>query len=153
MRRTLLAIVVCVIPFGVLAGTAVARQASTVTMTARLTAKQAAKLQSVKVTNASGKFAGTLLRQSNGRSKLTWSLSYQHMSSRVTRAVLVVPASGKQGSVDVQLCRRCKANAHGVIGPILKPSTRALLTRPAWVVVYTTKNRNGEIRGRIVRGH
>src|SRR6266581_2430123 len=120
MKRTLLAVAVCVIAFAALAGVAAARQASTVKMTARLTAKQAAKLQSVKVTNASGRFTGSLLRHSNGRSKLSWSLQYRHMSSRVTRAELVIPAKGKQGAVAVQLCRRCKANAHGVVAPILK---------------------------------
>ncbi len=151
MKRTLLAVGVCVIALGALAGVAVAGQASTMKMTARLTAKQAAKLQSVKVTNASGRFTGTLLRHSNGRSKLTWSLEYRHMSSRVTRAELVIPAQGKQGAVAVQLCRSCKASAHGVVTPILKSSTKALLTRPAWVVVYTKKNRKGEIRGRVVR--
>ena len=63
-------------------GVAGAGQATTVNMTARLTAKQAATLQSVKVTKASGHFTGTLLRHSNGRSKLNWSLRYRHMSSR-----------------------------------------------------------------------
>lgn len=153
VKRTLLAFVVCAIGFGALAGVAVATQASTVKMTARLTAKQAAKLQSVKVTKASGRFTGTLLRHSDGRSKLSWTLRYRHMSSRVTKAELVVPAQGTQGAVAVQLCRSCKANAHGVVAPILKPSTKALLTRPTWVIVFTKKNRNGEIRGRIVRGH
>ena len=80
-----------------LAGVAIARQASTVKMTARLTAKQAAKLQSVKVTRASGRFTGTLLRHSDGRSKLSWKLTYRHMSSRVTKAELVVPTKGTQG--------------------------------------------------------
>lgn len=139
--------------FGALSGIAVARQATTVKMTARLTAKQAAKLQSVKVTKASGRFTGTLLRHSNGRSRLGWTLRYRHMSSRVTRAELLVPAKGSQGVVAVQLCRSCKANAHGVVSPILKPSTKALLTRPTWVIVFTKKNRNGEIRGRVMRTH
>ena len=151
MKRTLLAIVVCVVASAPLAGAAMARHASTVKMTARLTAKQAATLQSVKVTRGSGRFTGSLLRLSNGRSKLSWSLTYRNMSSRVIRAELVIPATGKQGSVAVQLCSRCKATAHGVITPILKPSTKALLTRPTWVVVYTKKNRKGEIRGRVER--
>jgi CHRD domain len=152
MKRAL-AVAVCVIGLGVPAGAALGRQASTVKMTARLTAKQAANLQSVKVTRASGRFTGTLLRYSNGRSRLSWTLRYRHMSSRVTRAELVVPAKGKLGAVAVQLCRACKANAHGVVAPIFKLSTTALLTRPTWVVVYTKKNRKGEIRGRIVRSH
>ena len=151
MKRTLLAVFVCVLGVGPLAGAAGARQASTVKMTARLTAKQAATLQSVKVTSASGRFTGTLLRHSNGRSRLSWTLRYRNMSSRVTKAELLVPAAGTQGAVAVQLCRSCKARAHGVVTPILKPSTRALLTRPTWVIVCTKKNREGEIRGRIVR--
>jgi hypothetical protein len=153
VNRALLAVAVCVIALGTLAGAAVARQATTVKMTARLTAKQAAKLQSVKVTRASGRFTGTLLRHSNGRSRLSWTLIYRHMSSHVTKAELVVPANGTQGAVAVQLCRSCKANAHGVVAPILKASTKALLTRTTWVVVFTKKNHNGEIRGRIVRTH
>ena len=151
MKRTLLTLAACAIGFTTLPGVAGAGQASTVKMTARLTAKQAAKLRSVKVTNASGQFSGTLLRYSTGRARLSWTLKYQHMSSRVTKAELVVPATGKQGFVAVQLCRSCKANAWGVITPILKPSAKALLTRPGWVIVYTKKNRKGEIRGRIVR--
>jgi hypothetical protein len=153
MKRTLLAVVVCVVAFAALAGAAAATQASTVRLTARLTAKQAANLQSVAVTNASGRFSGTLLRYSTGRSRLSWTLKYQHTSSRVTKAELVVPAKGKQGVVAVQLCRFCKTNAHGVVTPILKPSTKALLTQPTWVIVYTRKNRKGEIRGRIVRAN
>jgi CHRD domain-containing protein len=151
VKRTLLAFVVCVVVFGAPAGAAVATRASTVKMTARLTAKQAANLQSVKVTRASGRFTGTLVRHSNGRSRLSWTLRYRHMSSRVTKAELVVPATGTHGAVAVQLCRSCKANAHGVVAPILKPSTKALLSRTTWVVVFTKKNRKGEIRGRIVR--
>jgi hypothetical protein len=73
------------------------------------------------------------------------------MSSRVTKAELVIPAAGKRGTATIQLCRRCKANAHGVVSPILKSSTKALLSRPAWAIVYTKKNRKGEIRGRVVR--
>jgi len=153
VKRTLLAVLVCLIVFGALAGIAVARYATATKMDARLTAKQAANLQSVKVTSASGQFTGTLLSYGNGRSKLSWTLRYRQMSSRVTKAELLAPAKGKLGAVAVQLCRRCKADAHGVVSPILKSSTKALLTRPAWAVVYTKKNRNGEIRGRIVRRH
>jgi hypothetical protein len=134
-----------------LAGAAMASHASTVKMTARLTTNQAATLQSVKWTRASGRFTGSLLRHSNGQSKLTWSLTYQHMSSRVISADLVIPAQGQQGEVSVQLCRNCKANAHGVVTPILKSSTKALLTRPISAVVSTKKNRKGEILGRVGR--
>ena len=143
VRRTLLLIFVCMLGCGASAGVALARQASTVKMTA--------KLRPLKATRASGRFTGTLLSSGNGRSKLRWTLRYRHLSSRVTSAELVVPAKGKQGAVAVQLCRSCKANAHGVVSPILPASTKWLQSRTAWAIVYTKKNRNGEIRGRIAR--
>jgi hypothetical protein len=34
---------------------------------------------------------------------------------------------------------------------VFKRSTNALLNRPAWVIVFTKKNRRGEIRGRVLR--
>ena len=151
MKRTLLTVVMCLIGLAALAGVALARQAATVKMKARLTAIQAAQLQSVQVTSASGRFTGSLLRHSNGRSKLSWTLTYRHMSSRVTKAELTIPAQGRQGVVAIQLCRSCKANAHGVVSPILKSSTKALLTRPTFVIVSTKKNRKGEIEGRVAR--
>jgi hypothetical protein len=76
VNRALLAVVVCVVGPGTLADAAIAGQASTVKMTARLTAKLAALLQSVKVTRAAGHFTGTLRRTSNGRSRLSWTLTY-----------------------------------------------------------------------------
>ena len=91
MKRTLLAIAVCLVGFGALAGVALARQASTVKMRG-----DEAKLQSLKVTSASGRFTGTLLSYSNGRSRLSWTLRYRHLSSRVTNAELVVPAKGSR---------------------------------------------------------
>ena len=143
VRRTLPLILVCVLGFGALAGVALARQASTV--------KMRAKLRSTRGTSASGRFTGTLLSSRNGRSKLSWTLRYQHLGSRVKSAELLAPAQGKQGAVAVQLCRSCKANAHGMVSPILPASTKAIRTRTSWAIVYTKKNRKGEIRGRIVR--
>jgi hypothetical protein len=94
-----LAVAICVIGLGALAGVAAAGQASTVKLTAQLTAKQAAKLQSVKVTRPSGRFTGTLLRHSKGRSRLSWTLRYRHMRRRVTKAELVAPGKGYSGAV------------------------------------------------------
>ena len=143
VRGKLPLVLVCALAFGALAGVALATQASTM--------KMKAKLQSAKATSASGRFTGTLLSSSSGRSKLSWTLTYRHLGSRVTKAELVVPAHGKQGAVAVQLCRSCKASDHGVVTPILPASTKALQSRTTWAIVYTKKNRKGEIRGRVLR--
>jgi len=105
----------------------------------------------VKSPGASGQFTGMLLRYANGRSRLQWKLSYHSLSSRATVAYVLVPAKGKSGIVEVQLCRRCKADAHGTVAPIPVRSTKALLTRPGYVIIRTVKNPKGEIRGRISR--
>jgi hypothetical protein len=43
--------------------------------------------------------------------------------------------------MSVQLCCSYKANAHGIVSPILKLSTKALLTRPTWAIIVTEKRR------------
>jgi CHRD domain-containing protein len=147
-RKVFPVVAACAVVFGTLAGLAAARGATTVKMTARLAA---VSTQVVKTPKASGRYTATLAGYSNGRSKLTWALSYQHLSSRVLRAELVAPST--TNPVSVQLCKPCKASSRGVVNPILVRSTKALLTHKAYVVIYTKKNPKGEIRGWIARSH
>jgi len=140
-RKVFPVVAACAVVFGTLAGLAAARGTTTVKMTARLAA--------AKTPQASGRFTGTLARSSNGRSKLTWVLSYQHLSSGVLRAELVAPSTSSP--VLVRLCKPCKPSSRGVVNPILVRSTKVLLTRKAYVVIYTKKNPKGEIQGWIVR--
>jgi hypothetical protein len=137
-----------VVAFSMFAGSAAARSTTTVSMTAHLTV---VKLAAAKLPNASGHFAGTLLKYSNGRSKLTWTLSYKNLGAAVTTAQVLVPATKNQGAISIQLCRRCQVSSHGVVTPILRRSTTALLTRRAFVVVSTKKYPSGAIRGQIAR--
>lgn len=132
-------------------GVGLSSAANSVAMRAALDAKQQVPPQAVKAPNASGRFTAALLRSSNGRGKLTWSLTYRNLSSEAIQASIVLPAVRPNGEVDVLLCRRCKASSHGTVWPILKYPTAALLKRPGYVVIRTKKNPKGEIRGRIVR--
>jgi hypothetical protein len=149
MKRGLSAVLASVVLFGTLAGLAMARSTTSVAMNARLTVT---KLAAATLPNASGHFSGTLLRFGNGRSKLTWSLTTKSLGGVATQAQLVIPATKKNpGQVSVQLCKPCRVSSHGVVNPILKASTRALFTRPGYVIVYTKKYKAGAIRGSIVR--
>jgi hypothetical protein len=148
MKRGLLAVAASVVVVGAAAGLASARDTATVAMRARLTV---VKLAAPKLPSASGHFAGSLLRYSNGRSKLSWTLAYKNVGARAKSAQLLIPATKKQPAISIQLCRRCKLSGHGVVSPILKLSTKALLTRRGYVVVTTKKYPKGAIRGRLVR--
>lgn len=145
MKRGIAAVLSSALLFGVLAGLAYARAAQSTKMTAKLNA-------TIKTAKGSGHFTGSLLRYSNGRSKLTWKLTYKNLGQRAKQAEVLIPASKKHpGQVYVLLCRPCKTGAHGVVPQILKPSTKALVTRPSFVVVSTKKRPQGALRGRIVR--
>jgi hypothetical protein len=155
MRRGLLAFAASVVIFATVASFATAQSTTTVGMRAHL---KVVKLAATTVPNASGGFRGTLLRYSSGvgayrrgRGSLTWNLSYQNLSSRATSAWVVVPASGPHSRVTIGLCAPCRASSHGVVKPIPVGSTTALMTRKAYVVVSTKKNRAGEIRGLVAR--
>lgn len=148
MKRGVLAVAAATLAFGMLAGLAAARRTSSTAMTARLTVVKPA---AAKMPGASGRFAGSLLRYGDGRSKLTWTLTYRSLGARVTEAQILVPASKSRGAVSILLCRHCKPSSHGVVTPILRQSTSALLTRRGYVVVSAKSYPRGAIRGRIVR--
>jgi hypothetical protein len=76
---------------------------------------------------------------------------FRNLGRRPGKAEILVPAKGHQSQVHLLLCRSCKARSHGVLKPILKASTSALLARPAYVVVSTKAHPTGALRGRIVR--
>jgi hypothetical protein len=144
MKRVLAVVFTCFLLLGLLTGLGVAGAARSAKMTARLTTM-------VKTARGSGRFTGSLLRYSNGKSKLTWTLTYRNLGRRTGKAEILVPAKGHQSQVYVLLCRSCRARSHGVVKPILKASTSALLTRPAYVVVSTKEHPKGALRGRILR--
>lgn len=148
MKRGLLVVAISAVLVGSLAGLAAARSTTTVAMSARL---KVVKLAAQKLPNASGRFSGTLLQFSNGRSKLTWRLTISNLGQRAHQAELLVPAKKNQTQVYVLLCRPCKSSNHGAVNPILKPSTKALLTRPSKIVVSTKKYPKGALSGRVVR--
>src|SRR5260370_41080954 len=79
----------------------------------------------------------------NGRSTRTRPLPYRILGRRASRAEVMVPAKGHQSQFNVLLCRRCKAPSHGEVKPLLKPSTKALVTRPSFVVVSTKQRPKG----------
>lgn len=116
---------------------------SSISVTAKLTAKQEVPAQVVKDTKAKGKFTGTLVG-----SKLTWKLTFSGLTGQATAAHIHIGAMGKAGNVAVALCAPCTSGVHGKT-TLTRAVKKALLHHKLYVNVHTAKNPNGEIRGQL----
>lgn len=118
-------------------------RANTISVQAKLNAKQEVPAQVVKDTKAKGLFTGKLV----GR-KLTWKLTFSGLTGPASAAHIHIGAVGKAGNVAVPLCAPCRSGVHGktTISAALK---KALMHHKLYVNVHTAKNPNGEIRGQI----
>ena len=127
------------------AAVAFGAHASTVSVAAKLTAKQEVPAPVVKNAKPKGKFTGTLV----GR-KLTWKLTFSGLTGKATAAHIHKGAVGKAGNVVISLCTPCKSGVHGKakLSAALK---RALTHHKLYVNVHTAKNPNGEIRGQLAK--
>ena len=124
-----------------------ATRATTFTLSAKLTAGQETPKQAVKVPGATGAFSGTLTKQ-GARAKLTFKLTFSHLSGPAFAAHIHLGKPGVAGNVIVPLCAPCRSGVHGtktVSGTIAKEIEGG----KTYVNVHTTKNPNGEIRGQI----
>jgi hypothetical protein len=120
-------------------------RANTVSVQAKLTAKQEVPAQVVKDTKAKGLFTGKLIG-----SKLTWKLTFSGLTGKATAAHIHMGAMGKAGNVLIPLCTPCKSGAHGKT-KISAAVKKALTHHKLYVNVHTAKNPNGEIRGQLAK--
>jgi hypothetical protein len=119
---------------------------TTISVGAKLNAKQEVPAQVVKNTKAKGLFTGKLV----GR-KLTWKLTFSGLTGPATQAHIHMGAMGKAGNVVVVLCNStCKSGVHGK-QTISRAVKKALLHHKLYVNVHTAKNPNGEIRGQLAK--
>jgi hypothetical protein len=92
---------------------------------------------------AGGRFTATL-----SGSKLTWKLTFKHLTGQATAAHIHLGKKGQAGPVAVPLCGPCKSPVSGT--SVLKASViNAMKSGGAYVNVHTLKNAAGEIRGQI----
>jgi hypothetical protein len=92
---------------------------------------------------AGGRFTATL-----SGSKLTWKLTFKHLTGAATAAHIHLAARGKPGPVAVPLCGPCKSPVSGTT--VVKASlVSAMKKGNTYINVHTAKNPAGEIRGQI----
>jgi len=94
---------------------------------------------------ASGRFTATLTG-----TKLTWNLTFTHLSGPATQAHVHGGVKGKSGPVLIPLCTPCKSPVSGT-ATVTAAEIAAMKAGKTYVNVHTTKNPAGEIRGQVTR--
>jgi hypothetical protein len=97
--------------------------------------------------NAVGLFSATLVETSSSK-KITWKLTYSHLTGKAQSAHIHLGKKGKAGAVAAALCGPCKSGQKGKV-TVNEATVKAIESGGAYVNVHTAKNPNGEIRGQI----
>ena len=144
MKKALVTLAVLALAAALAAGGLAAVQKEGVKkLSAKLTAAREVPKPKGVPSAATGTFTGTL----RGK-KLTFRLTFAHLTGKATAAHIHKGRAGKAGPVLVPLCGPCKS-------PVVKTVTVTSDQRDAiehgatYVNVHTNKNKGGEIRGQI----
>jgi hypothetical protein len=100
-----------------------------------------------KETGASIRAGGSFTATVTG-TKMTWKLTFDHLTGAATAAHVHAGAKGKAGPVIVALCGPCKSPASGS-ARVTAAIAKTLDDGKAYVNVHTVKNPGGEIRGQV----
>jgi hypothetical protein len=138
----------CLVVFALASVSAVAAGSQgTMSAKARLTVGQEVPPATVKVTDASGQFAGALTKSKRGY-RLRWRLTFSQLSGKAISATIHQGRRGRHGAALITLCAPCRSGAHG--GRYVSPGVLSLMKKGrTYINVRTPKNRAGEIRGQI----
>lgn len=129
---------------GILAAAALAgHSASPMQFSAKLNSRQEVPNPRGEPVRAGGSFTATLTG-----TKLTWKLTFSHLSGPAVAAHIHSGAKRKAGPVIVPLCGPCKSPSTGT-AKVSAAVAKALQGSGTYVNVHTQKNPNGEIRGQI----
>ena len=100
-------------------------------------------MQDHAMSHGTGRFTATI----NG-TKLSWHLSFSHLTGKAVAAHIHVGAKGKSGNVLIPLCAPCTKAAMGTV-KLNAMELRDLKKAATYVNVHTAKYPNGEIRGQL----
>jgi hypothetical protein len=129
---------------GVVAAVAIAKpQMSSMSYKANLDTRQEVPKESGASIRAGGSFTATVTG-----TKITWKLTFEHLTGAATAAHIHAGAKGKAGPVVVALCGPCKSPASGT-AVIAASVAKMLEGGNTYVNVHTAKNPGGEIRGQV----
>ena len=144
MKKALVTLAVLALTAALAAGGfAAVRKGGTLKLSAKLTAgREVPKPKGVPAA-ATGTFTGTL----KGR-KLTFKLTFSHLSGKAFAAHIHKGKAGVAGPVIVPLCGPCKSPVSKTV-TVTSQARNAIEHAATYVNVHTPKNKAGEIRGQI----
>jgi hypothetical protein len=133
----------------VLAGLALAAvQKDTYRVSARLNARSEVPKPTGVPAAATGSFTGTAVELANDKGRITWKLTFSHLSGAAIAAHIHLGKPGKAGPVVLALCGPCKSGQKGT-GRLTHAQLSRLEAGGGYVNVHTAKNAGGEIRGQL----
>jgi hypothetical protein len=132
----------------VLSGLAAASQTDTYKFSSKLTAGAEVPKPTGIPASATGTFTATTVEPKTGSVRLTWKLTFAHLSGKALQAHIHLGKPGKAGNVLVPLCAPCKSGQTGK-ATIARSVENALEAGKTYVNVHTAKNLAGEIRGQV----
>jgi len=124
-------------------GLAAVRKEGTFKLSAKLTAAREVPKPKGVPAAATGTFTGTL----KGK-KLTFKLTFAHLSGKAFAAHIHKGKAGTAGPVIVPLCGPCKSPVSKTV-TVTSAARNAIEHGATYVNVHTPKNKGGEIRGQI----
>ena len=124
-------------------GLAAAGKEGTVKLSAKLTAAREVPKPKGVPAAATGTFTGTLKSK-----KLTFRLTFAHLSGKAAAAHIHKGKAGTSGPVLVTLCGPCRSPVSKTV-TVTSAQRNAIEHGATYVNVHTPKNLGGEIRGQI----
>jgi len=125
-----------------------ASKGDTYGVSARLKASSEVPKPSGVPASATGKFTGTYVELANDKARLTWKLTFSHLSGPGIAAHIHLGKPGKAGPVTLALCGPCHSGQKGK-GMLTHAQVAKIEAGAAYVNVHTQKNPGGEIRGQV----
>jgi hypothetical protein len=122
-------------------------QATTIRISAEMTAANETPTPKGDVGNARGTFTATLTKSATGAA-MSWRLEFTNLSGNATAAHVHVAARGQAGPVRVPLCAPCSSGMTGSAN-IDAAVLEAIQGDRAYVNVHTPTNPAGEIRDQV----
>jgi hypothetical protein len=125
-----------------------ASQGETYKLSAKLVAGAEVPKPTGVPTAATGAFRGKTVELANDKVRLTWKLTFSHLSGKATAAHIHLGKKGKAGTVLVALCGPCRSGQTGK-ALITHAQERKIEAGLTYVNIHTPKNPAGEIRGQV----
>jgi hypothetical protein len=145
LKPLLAAIVVALAVVGLASATP---QGDAYGLSARLTARAEVPHPSGVPAGATGVFTAKAVELANDKARVTWKLTFSHLSGKAIAAHIHLGKTGKAGPVALALCGPCRSGQKGS-GLLTHAQFAKVEAGAAYVNVHTAKNAGGEIRGQL----